>query len=63
MALRSLINTKKLIMANRTTIADILAGYEVAKSIISNLNQEEYLNALVAGLNCPAWPLYGVGSE
>lgn len=38
-------------MANRKTIADILAGYEVAKSIISNLNQEAYLNALVAGLN------------
>lgn len=38
-------------MANRTTIADILTGYEVAKSIISNLNQKEYLNALVAGLN------------
>lgn len=38
-------------MANRKTIADILAGYEVAKSIISYLNQEAYLNALVAGLN------------
>lgn len=38
-------------MANRPTIANIFTSYEVTKSIISNLNQREYLNALVAGLD------------
>ena len=43
--------TKRLIMSNRTKIADILKGYEITKSIISNLAQREYLNALAAGLD------------
>lgn len=38
-------------MADRTTIADILTVYEVTKSLISNLNQRDYLNALVAGVD------------
>lgn len=40
--------TQSLIMANRTTAH---TAYPIVKSIISNLNQRQYLDALVAGLN------------
>ena len=38
-------------MATPTTIADTQTAYPIVKSIISNLSQGEYLNALVAGMN------------